>query len=214
MMTKFDKLLAIAVMLGFFLAFLVWIYFVIKGQYSADEMKPYIVMLIVLAVLFVGDVVLCIKHKNDPEIAEKKARQQELKRRLAKTEGAILSGLPIVTTPNAEINLFPERVEFSIYVDRYGNKRQNYNLDLNKITKVQRLSNTQNTSIMSKNAGNTVISGTFGNGGNYQDILVFEYLDNAEEKRIVVNVASMSGISKFMRRYEKIKPQSNSPVEL
>lgn len=60
-----------------------------------------------------------------------------------------------------------------------------------------------------------MVSNSFNNDRIYNDILVFEYVDNGEEKQIVVNLSSlMSGISKFMREYEKLKPQAHQPIEL
>ncbi len=107
-MTNFSKHVALAVTFGSFMVLMVVLYFMIKAQYSPSEMVPLLVMVFVLAVPFVISIILSVKHRNDPEDTLIRAR----KLRLARTEGTIISGLPFVTTPFAEINLFREKSNF------------------------------------------------------------------------------------------------------
>lgn len=213
-MTKFSKYAALAVTFGFFAIFMFFLYiFLIKDKYSTSEMMPLIAIIIVMAVLFVVFLVLSIKHRNDPEDSLIRARRL----RLARTEGNIISGLPFVTTPFAEINLFRDKIEFVVTTNMSlsNSNTQIFNLDLSKITRVSRQTGSQNTRITSLTTGNTKVSNSFNNDRMYNDILVLEYIDNDEEKQIIVNLSTlMSGISKFMAEYEKLRPQSQQPIEL
>lgn len=210
-MTKFSKYLLVAILFAFllliplFLCIYLWQSGYGGEKVTISDIMPGIVMIGVMLIVIIGCIFGCIKHKNDPENALQTARLS----RLARTEGTVLSGLPIVAS-NVEINLFSDKIEFSVYANLSGSKRQNYNLNLNKITRIYKQITTRNASVVSQSMDNAIISNT-----QDQDILVIDYMDNAQPKQIMISLPiMMSGVSKFIKEFEKIKPQSNQPVEL
>lgn len=212
-MTKFDKFLFIGISesLLFILAVYITIAVSINGfggkPVTFEDMLPMIIVIVLLAITIVVCIIGCVKHKNDPENALQRARAA----RLARVNGRVLYGLPVFAAPLIEINLFKEKIEFSVYANTYGSERKNYDLKLYKVTHISKKNNTSDSGIWDRIK--------YYSKSKYLyiccDIFIVEYSDDNIQKQIVIAIEPCTfGASKFIREFKKLTHRSCQPIEL
>lgn len=211
-MSKKDKALLMAVCMSVMLAISIFCTILVVQNPSGElpptfgDIASMIALDVAHFIIIVMSIVVYVKHKGDKPPVKP----------LASFTGTLLGGLPYPTKEFVDIMLYPEKFEFLIHT-REGildTKRERIVLNLEKVQRVRKIyANIRNTVIITRQFNTTTIQDNSGFFGN-EDMFVIDYISDNGKARITIGIPTLASVSKMLKEFEKLKPQSNQPIEL
>ena len=211
-MNSFSKYLGCAITFGIFLVIIVAVSSLFwDGEYGGkpialNDIMPLIVCGIILLVAFVVCIAGCIRHRKDPKSV--------VRTPMVQTSGFHIGGLPCQGSAAVEMKLFKDVIQFEIYQDLLGVKKQIFTLSIDKINSIRKFANYTDFSVITPNS----TSATNNSTDSYGFILI-EYTSDGVDKQITISLPLISNANSFIKQYNKLKPDNNNydnnnPIEL